>query len=145
MWPSSWCQKPSSSARGISVVQIQTTYHVSKLKNGISWLSQYDTWLRYLEKLYFMHTETRQISSLRNQEVSKEIQSDLVRKDVAEFNDKFYHFRYATLEIFKKAFNNYPKLKSRFLSTPTLYAMHCKNVTHHYYATIQDTKPHILS
>ena len=92
-----------------------------------------------------MHTEMRKISSLRNQEVSKEILSDLVRKDVAEFNNKFYHFQYATLEMFKKAFNNYPKLKLLFLSTPTLYAMYCKNVTHYYYATIQDTKPHILS
>ena len=39
-----------------------------------------------------MLTETRQISNLRRPDVSKEILSDLVRKDVAEFSDKFYHF-----------------------------------------------------
>ena len=43
---------------------------------------------------------TRQISNLRSQDVSKEILSDLRRKDVAEFNDKFYHFQYATLAMF---------------------------------------------
>ena len=43
-----------------------------------------DTWLRYLKKLQFMLTETRQISNL-SQDVSKEILSDLVRKNVAEF------------------------------------------------------------
>ena len=31
-------------------------------------------------------------SNLRNQDVSKEILSDLARKDVAEFSDKFSHF-----------------------------------------------------
>ena len=67
-----------------------------------------------------MSKETCQISSLRSQDVSKAILSDLVRKDVAEFNDKFDHFQYATLEKFKKAFNNYTKLKLRFLSIPTL-------------------------
>ena len=46
---------------------------------------------------------TRQISNLRSQDVSKEILSDLRRKDVAEFNDKFYHFQYATLAMFKGA------------------------------------------
>ena len=61
-----------------------------------------------------MHTETQQISNLRSQDVSKEILSDLVRKDVAEFNDKFYHFQYATLEICKRVFNNYSILKLRF-------------------------------
>ena len=44
-----------------------------------------DTWLRYLKKLQFMLTETRQISNFRSQDVSKEILSDLVRKNVAEF------------------------------------------------------------
>ena len=58
-----------------------------------------------------MHAETRQISNLRSQDVSKEILSDLVRKDVAEFNDKFYNFQYATLEMFKGAFINYSALK----------------------------------
>ena len=41
-----------------------------------------------------------------NQDVSKEILSDLVRKNVAEFSDKFFHFQYATLEMFKGALNN---------------------------------------
>ena len=63
----------------------------------------------------------RQISNLESQDVSKEILSDLMKKDVAEFNDKFYHFHYATLEMFKGAFNNYSMLKLRFFSsTPTL-------------------------
>ena len=48
-----------------------------------------------------MLTETRQISNLRSQDVSKEILSDLVKKNVAEFGDKFFHFQYATLEMFK--------------------------------------------
>ena len=39
-----------------------------------------------------MLMETSQISNLRSQDVSKEILSDLVRKNVAEFNDKFFHF-----------------------------------------------------
>ena len=60
-----------------------------------------------------MLMETRQISNLRNQDVSKEILSDLVRKDVAEFSDKFSHFQYATLEKFKTALNNYSMLKLR--------------------------------
>ena len=54
-----------------------------------------------------MLTETRQISSLRNEDVSKEVIPDLARKDVAAFNDKFFHFQYATLEIIKMALNNY--------------------------------------
>ena len=43
---------------------------------------------------------------------------DLVRKDFSEFNDKFYHFEYPTLEMFmvaiKGAFNNYSVLKFLF-------------------------------
>ena len=69
--------------RGISEKGYQTSYHVRNLKNGNGWLFLYDTWLRYLKKLQFMLTETRQISNL-NQDVSKEILSDLVRKNVAE-------------------------------------------------------------
>ena len=69
-----------------------------------------------MEKLQFMLMETRQISNLRNQDVSKEILSDLVRKDVAEFSDKFSHFQYATLEMFKAALNNYSVLKLRFFN-----------------------------
>ena len=41
-----------------------------------------------------MHTETLQILNLTSQDVSKEIISDLVREDVAKFNDKFYHFQF---------------------------------------------------
>ena len=52
-----------------------------------------------------MLTETSQISNL-SQDISKEILSDLVRKNVAEFNDKFFHFQYTTLEMFKGALNN---------------------------------------
>ena len=63
-----------------------------------------------------MFTETRQISNLWNQDVSKEIPSDLVRKDVAEFSDKFSHFQYATLEMFKVALNDYSMLKLRFFN-----------------------------
>ena len=67
-------------------------------------------------KLQSMHTETRQISNLRSQDISKEILSDLVRKDFAEFNGKFYHFQYATLAMFKGAFNNYLMLKLCFFN-----------------------------
>ena len=61
-----------------------------------------------------MLTESRQISNLRSQDVSNEIPSDLVRKVVAEFNDKIYHVQYATLEMFKEALNNYSMLRLRF-------------------------------
>ena len=42
------------------------------------------TWLRCHEKLQFMLAETHQISVFRSQDFSKEILSDLMRKDVAE-------------------------------------------------------------
>ena len=56
-----------------------------------------------------MLTETRQISNMR-QGVSKEVLSDLVRENVAEenvaeFSDKFFHFQYAALEMFKGTVN----------------------------------------
>ena len=38
-----------------------------------------------------MDMETRQISNLWSEDVSKEILLDLVRKNVGEFNDKLYH------------------------------------------------------
>ena len=95
-----------------------------------------DTWLRYLKKLQFMITETRQISNLRNQDFSKEILSDLVGENVAEFSDKFFHFQYATREMCKEALNNYSMLKLRvFLISTHTVAMYCKNVSHQYYAT----------
>ena len=53
-----------------------------------------------------MLTETRQISNLRSQDVSKEILLDLAGKNIAEFSDKFFHFQYATLEMLKGALNN---------------------------------------
>ena len=89
-----------------------------------------------------MLTETRQISNL-SQDVSKEILSDLVRKNVAEFSDKFFHFQYAILEIFKGALNNYAMLKLVFNQHPPFCNV-LKNVSHQYYATNQDTKPHML-
>ena len=47
----------------------------------------------------------------------KEVLSDLVRKDVAEFSNKFSHFQYGTLEILiNAALNNYSMLKLRFFN-----------------------------
>ena len=63
-----------------------------------------------------MHKKTRQISNLRSQNVSKEILSDLVRKNVAEFSDKFFHFHYATREMCKGTLNSYSKLKLCFFN-----------------------------
>ena len=51
-----------------------------------------------------MLTEKRQISNM-SRDVSKEFLLDLVRKRFAEFSDRFFHFRYATLEMFKGALN----------------------------------------
>ena len=92
-----------------------------------------------------MLTETRQISKLRIQDVSKEIPSDLVRKDIAEFSDKSSYFQYATLEMFKAALNNCSMLKLIFFNQHPHFYMYCKNVSHQYYANYQDAKPHILS
>ena len=67
-----------------------------------------------------------QISNLRSQDVSKEILSDLVRKNVAKSSDKFFHFQCATQEMCKGALNNYSMLKLRFFkSVPTL--LQCTN------------------
>ena len=74
----------------------------------------------------------------------KIILSDLVRKDVTEFNDKFYHFQYATQETFKGPFKNYSVLKLRFFINTYTFLMYCKNVSHQYYATNEATKPRIL-
>ena len=62
-----------------------------------------------------MLTETRQISNL-SQNVSMETLSDLVRKNVAEFSDKFFHFQYGILEMCEEALNNYSMLKLRFFN-----------------------------
>ena len=43
--------------------------------------------------------ETRQILNWASEDVSKEKLSELVRKAIAEFNDKFYHFENATQEM----------------------------------------------
>ena len=107
--------------RGISEERYQTSYHVRNLKNGNGSLFLWDTWLTYLKKLQFMLTETREISNLRSQDVSKEILSDLVRKNVAKFSDKFFHFQYATLEMFKGALNNYSMLKLLFNQHPPFF------------------------
>ena len=63
-----------------------------------------------------MLMEMHQISNLWNQDISKEILSDLVRKDVAEFSDMFSHFQYAPLEMFMAALDNYSILKLRFFN-----------------------------
>ena len=118
------CQRSTCSVRGIFVdigseileERYQTSYDVRNLKNGNGWLFLCDTCLTYLKKLQFMLTETRQISNLRSQDVSKEILSDLVRKNVAKFSDKFFHFQYATREMCKGALNNYSMLKLRFFN-----------------------------
>ena len=73
------------------------------------------------------------------------ILSDLVRKNVAEFSDKFFHFQYATREMCKGALNNYSMLKLRFFNQHPHICIVLKNVFHQYYATNQDTKPHTLS
>ena len=65
-----------------------------------------------------MLIETHQISNLRSQDASKEILSDLVRKNVAKFSDKFFHFQYATQEMVKEALNNYSMLKLLFNQHP---------------------------
>ena len=61
-----------------------------------------------------MLTESRQISNLRSEDVSIEILSDLVTKNVAEFSDKFFHFQYATREMCKGTLNSYSMLKLFF-------------------------------
>ena len=101
MWSSKWCQRSTCPVRGllvdirrgISKERYQTSYHVRKLKNGNGLLFLCDTWLRYLKKLQFMLTETRQISNLRSQDVSKKILLDVVRKNTAVFSDTFFHFK----------------------------------------------------
>ena len=42
--------------------------------------------------------------------------SDLERKNVAEFSDKFFYFQYVTLEMFKGVLNNYAMLKLLFIT-----------------------------
>ena len=89
-----------------------------------------------------MHTETGQISNL-SQDVSKEILSDLVMKNVAEFIGTFFHFQYATLEMFKGALNDYTMLKIFFNQHPPFCNV-LKNVSLQYYATNKETKPHFI-
>ena len=99
------CQRSTCSVRGIFVdigseileERYQTSYDVRNLKNGNGWLFLCDTCLTCLKKLQFMLTETRQISNLRSQDVSKEILSDLVRLP----SSKFFHFQYAAQEMCK--------------------------------------------
>ena len=54
----------------------------------------------------------------RRMEISKKMLLDIVRKNVVEFSDKFFHFQYATLEMFKGALNNYSMLKLLFKQHP---------------------------
>ena len=89
-----------------------------------------------------MLTETPQILNL-SQGVSKEILSDLVWKNVAEVSDKFFHFQCTTVEMFKGVLNNHSILRLVFNQHPPFCNV-LKNVSHQYYATNQDTKPHIL-
>ena len=74
-----------------------------------------DIWRNYSlclqKRVKFETWGARQILNLRSKDVSKEILSDLVRKNVADFSDKFFHFQYATLQMFKAALNNYSMLK----------------------------------
>ena len=77
-----------------------------------------------------MLTKTRQILNL-SQDVSKEILSDIVRKNVAECSDKFFHSQYATLETFKEALNNYAMLKLLF-NKHLPFCNVLKNVSHQY-------------
>ena len=72
-----------------------------------------------------MHTEVCQISNLRSLDVSKEIVPDLVREDVAKFNNKFYHFQDAALEMFKRTFRNYSVLKLLFFFLSALTLLQC--------------------
>ena len=90
------------------------------MKNDNDWLILCDRWPGCLEKLHFNAYGIASNSNLRNQVVSKEIPSDLERKDIAEFSDKFSYFQYTTLEIFKAALNNYSMLNLFFESTPSL-------------------------
>ena len=73
------------------------------------------------------------------------ILSDLVRKNVAEFSDKFFHFQYTTRDMCKGALNNYSMLKLRFLISIYTFEMYSINVSHQYYTITQDTKPHSYS
>ena len=117
------CQRSTSSGRetfvdiprGILEERYQTLYHIRKLKNGNGWLFQCDTWLRYLKKMQFISYENK-FSNFSCQDVSMEILSDLVRKNVAEFSDKFFHFQYATRDMCKGALYNYSMLKLRFFN-----------------------------
>ena len=86
-----------------------------------------------------MLTEIRQISNL-SQDV---FLSNLVMKNVAEFSDQFFHIQYATLKMFMGVLNNHTMLKLLFNQQP-LFCNVLQNVSHQYYATNQDTKPHIL-
>ena len=71
-----------------------------------------------------MHTEKCQISNFGSEDVSKEILTDLFRKDVAEFNNMFYHFEYATMEMLAESFNYYLVLNLRiFHQQPHLFCV----------------------
>ena len=54
-------------------------------------------------------------------------------------SDKFSHFQYATLEMFKAALNNYSMLKLRFLINTHNFPLYRNNVSHQCYTTNHDT------
>ena len=68
----------------------------------------------------FRNASNFKLEQRRCKEISKEILLDLVRKNVTEFSDKFFHFQYATLEMFKGAFKNYSMLELLFKQHPPL-------------------------
>ena len=71
-----------------------------------------------------MHTEKCQISNFGSEDVSKEILTDLFMKHVAEFNNMFYHFEYATMEMLAESFNYCLVLKLRiFHQQPHLFCV----------------------
>ena len=149
------CQRSTCSVRGIFVdirrgtleERYHTSYHVRKLKKW-QWL------IVSMQHLVEISEENRSLclwkgvefQTWRSQDVSKETLSDLVRKNVAQFSDKFFHFQYAAWKMCKGALNNHSMLKLHFFTISThTFAMYCKNLSHQYYATNQESKPHILS
>ena len=124
------CQRSTCSVRGIFVdirrgtleERYHTSYHVRKLKKW-QWL------IVSMRHLVEISEENRSLclwkgvkfQTWRSQDVSKETLSDLVRKNVAQFSDKFFHFQYAAWKMCKGALNNHLMLKLHFLkSAPTL-------------------------
>ena len=66
--------------------------------------------------MWYLVEISEEIAVYAHEDLSKEILPDLVKKNVAEFSDKFFHFQYATQEMCKGALNNYSMLKLRFFN-----------------------------